>query len=109
MALYVDGTSAGSATSNTNALTASANINLGRLASPGNYFAGTLDEVAIYNTVLSSGEAAAHHAAAAAATSPEVWSTSESHDYKFQITLGNDSAALGQSATATFHWEARSR
>jgi Concanavalin A-like lectin/glucanases superfamily len=106
MKLYLDGVSAGSATGATNSLTASANINLGRLASPGNYFAGTLDEVAIYNAELSAADVASHYAAV---ISPETWTTSEAHAYKFQISVDNDSAALGKSAAATFSWEARNQ
>jgi hypothetical protein len=34
----------------------------GRLASGGNYFAGTLDEVAVYNTALSAGTIGNHYA-----------------------------------------------
>jgi hypothetical protein len=37
----------------------------------------------------------------------ETWSTSEAHSYKFVITLGSDPAGQGQTASATFTWEAR--
>src|SRR5262245_60246437 len=39
--------------------------------------------------------------------SPESWTTSETHAYRFVVTLQNDNAAQGQSATASFTWEAR--
>lgn len=41
--------------------------------------------------------------------SPETWTTSEVHSYRFAISLNNDPAAQGLSSTATFTWEARSR
>jgi hypothetical protein len=64
MALYVDGASAGSATGNVNALTATATLNFGRSTSGTNYFAGSLDEIALYTTVLTPATVAAHHNAA---------------------------------------------
>lgn len=39
----------------------------------------------------------------------ETWTTSEAHSYRFDVTLENDTAAQGLSATATFTWEARNR
>jgi hypothetical protein len=39
--------------------------------------------------------------------SPETWTTSEVHSYKFVVSLNNNPAAQGLSATATFTWEAR--
>jgi predicted ribosomally synthesized peptide with SipW-like signal peptide len=39
--------------------------------------------------------------------SPETWSTSEAHTYRFVITLADDNAAQALSATASFTWEAR--
>jgi hypothetical protein len=39
--------------------------------------------------------------------SPETWTASEAHSYKFVITLNNDPNAQGLSGTATFTWEAR--
>ncbi len=106
--LYVDGSSAATGTGSTTAsLTSPANLNFGRLASAANYFAGTLDEVATYNTVLSGPTVAAH--ASATSTTPETWTTGETHDYKFQITLQNNVAAKGKSATATFTFQAASQ
>ena len=40
---------------------------------------------------------------------PETWTTGESHSYRFDVTLVNDSAAEGQSATASFIWEAQNK
>lgn len=39
----------------------------------------------------------------------ESWTTSETHAYKLEVTLQNNSAAQGQSATASFTWEARNQ
>jgi hypothetical protein len=37
------------------------------------------------------------------------WTTSEARAYRFQLTLGSDPAAQGQSGNATFRWEARNQ
>lgn len=60
MILYVDGASAGTATGNVNALTATPTMNIGRSTAGVNYFAGTIDELAVYNTALSAATVAAH-------------------------------------------------
>jgi hypothetical protein len=39
--------------------------------------------------------------------SPEAWTTSEDHSYRYEVTLGNAAAAQGESSSATFRWEAR--
>lgn len=39
----------------------------------------------------------------------ETWTTSEKHAYKLEVTLQNNTAAEGQSATAGFTWEARNQ
>ena len=39
----------------------------------------------------------------------ESWTNPETHAYKLEVTLQNDSAAQGQSATASFTWEARNQ
>jgi hypothetical protein len=39
--------------------------------------------------------------------SPELWTTSEAHSYKFAVSLQNNAAAQGLSSTASFTWEAR--
>jgi hypothetical protein len=60
--LYVDGNLPVSGTSTTNSLTDTANINFGRIQTAGNtYFAGSLDEVAVYTTVLDQATVTAHH------------------------------------------------
>jgi hypothetical protein len=41
------------------------------------------------------------------AGSPEMWTTNETHDYRFQVTLGASDASQGKTATQTFVWEAR--
>jgi hypothetical protein len=38
---------------------------------------------------------------------PETWTTGEAHSYRFNISLDNNLAAQGLSATAAFTWEAR--
>ncbi|NKE60448.1 LamG domain-containing protein [Lentzea sp. PSKA42] len=59
--LYVDGGTAVSGAGNTAALTANAVINFGRIAAGTNYYQGHLDEVAIYNSVLSAATVTAHY------------------------------------------------
>jgi len=64
LALYVDGASAGTATgASTASLTAATYLNFGRIQAGSNYLVGSLDEVAIYSSVLSSGTVSAHYAA----------------------------------------------
>jgi hypothetical protein len=41
--------------------------------------------------------------------SPETWTASEARVYRFAVTLADDNAAQGQSATASFSWEARNQ
>ena len=38
---------------------------------------------------------------------PETWTTSENHQYRFQVTVQDASAAQGLTATQVFTWEAR--
>ena len=52
---------AGSVTGNTASLTSPANINFGRIQSGSNYFLGSLDEVAVYNTALSGSTVTSHY------------------------------------------------
>jgi hypothetical protein len=59
--LFIDGASAASTTTHTRPLTASAIISFGRSQSGGFHFAGTLDEVAVYTTVLSGATVTAHY------------------------------------------------
>ena len=39
--------------------------------------------------------------------SPETWSQSEAHSYRFVVTLQDDNAAQGLTGNALFTWEAR--
>jgi predicted ribosomally synthesized peptide with SipW-like signal peptide len=41
------------------------------------------------------------------AGSPEVWTTGESHVYRFSVTVQDNNAAQGLNATQSFTWEAR--
>jgi hypothetical protein len=43
------------------------------------------------------------------AASPETWTTGETHTYRFAVSLADDNGAQGQSATASFTWEARNQ
>ncbi len=63
MVLYVDGVSQGTATASGTATVTTPTIYFGRIASGGNFFAGSLDEVATYNVALSPATVAAHYAA----------------------------------------------
>jgi type II secretory pathway pseudopilin PulG len=58
--LYIDAVLKGTITGNVNTLNAAASINLGRLQSGSNYFAGSLDEVSVYSTVLDAATVTAH-------------------------------------------------
>jgi hypothetical protein len=108
LALYVDGALVASTpTGPTQALTGPANINFGRIQSGTYYFAGSIDDVAVYNTALSAATIANHYAANA--LSPEIWTNPESHSYKLEITLANTNAVEGLSSSATFRWEARNQ
>lgn len=59
--LYLDGAPAGSATGGTASLNAQSTVNFGRLATGGNYFAGVLDDVAVYDAVLTDATVADHY------------------------------------------------
>jgi hypothetical protein len=106
LALYVDAVAAGTATGSTQSLTSPANIDFGRLQAGWNYFAGALDDVALYTSVLSAADVAAHKAAGPRAA--ESWTTSETHDYKFQATL-DATASEGATSTSQFRWEGRNQ
>jgi hypothetical protein len=69
-------------------------------AGAGVIYSGTL---AAYPTSYASG------IVDASASAPATWNTNNAHSYKFVITLQNNSAAQGLSATATFDWEARNQ
>jgi predicted ribosomally synthesized peptide with SipW-like signal peptide len=38
---------------------------------------------------------------------PESWTTGETHDYRFTVTVADSDAAQGKTATQAFTWEAR--
>lgn len=64
LALYVDGVAAGTATGSTVSLASPADINFGRLHTGTNYYSGSLDEVALYSSVLGPTTVSAHYNAA---------------------------------------------
>jgi hypothetical protein len=43
------------------------------------------------------------------AGSPETWTTTEARTYRFAVSMVDDNNAQGQSATASFTWEARNQ
>ncbi|WP_144876075.1 LamG domain-containing protein [Microbacterium sp. 1.5R] len=61
--LYVDGVSQGTIATNAEALTAPTSLNFGRLQTGINYYRGFLDEVSLYNRVLTPAEVTAHFGA----------------------------------------------
>jgi hypothetical protein len=62
LALYIDGASAGTATGPIgSSLTAPSKLNMGRLQTGANFFTGSLDEVAVYSTVLSGATVLTHY------------------------------------------------
>jgi hypothetical protein len=80
LALYVDGSLVASGTANTGLVNASAVINFGRMAPGNNYFAGVLDEVAVYTSVLSSATVTNHYQLGASAASDTTGPTGGSVD-----------------------------
>ena len=63
MTLYVDGTAVGSASTSTFVRSDAPILFIGHSLSGGGVAPASIDEVAIYNTVLSAGTIAAHYAA----------------------------------------------
>jgi hypothetical protein len=59
LAVYVDGNLEATGTGNTNLLTAPVNLQLGRIASGGGYFNGSLDELKLFNRALGGNEVTA--------------------------------------------------
>jgi len=59
--LYVDGVATAPGSGTTNSLTASPNINFGRMANGNNYYSGALDEVALYTSVLTPAQVSNHY------------------------------------------------
>ncbi len=112
--LYVDGDLVASSTASTNALAAQTDLDFGRIQTGNNYFAGALDEVAVYERALTP-EEVADHSGARGDGSPtgvaEQWRTSERHSYRYEISLpsGTPSTVQGLSADTTLRWEARNR
>lgn len=45
----------------------------------------------------------------AAGGGSETWTSSESHDYRFEVTIRSAPGAWGAAASATFRWEARNK
>lgn len=65
MVLYVDGAQVATGTGGTATLTASTTIALARSASGANFYAGSLDEVSTYTSVLTAAQVLSHYNAAA--------------------------------------------
>jgi hypothetical protein len=61
VALYVDGALAGTMTGPVNQKLANTTIAFGRIQTSGNYFAGSLDEIAFYSSPLSAATVLAHY------------------------------------------------
>jgi hypothetical protein len=61
LGLYVDGALVGSATGTTTSFTNAIALSFGRIPVGTNFFAGTLDEVALYNTALAAATVTSHH------------------------------------------------
>ena len=61
--LYVDGAQVATGTGSTASLNTPANISFGRIATGVNYYAGSMDEIALYNSSLSASTVAGHYAA----------------------------------------------
>jgi hypothetical protein len=59
--IYVDGAQVASVTAGTGVLNAQANLNFGRLGFDAGYFAGSLDEVAVYNVALPAATVTNHY------------------------------------------------
>ena len=82
-------------------------------ASCNNFTADGTNYLGSGNGVIYSGTLAAFPSSYAAGVvdpasgSPRTWTQNEAHSYKITATLMSNTAAQGQSATATFTWEAR--
>lgn len=80
-----------------------------------NFSADGTDYIGQGNGVVYSGTLAAFPASYAAGLvdptsgSPETWSNPESHSYRFTISLANNDAAQGLSASGSLTWEARNQ
>jgi hypothetical protein len=72
-----------------------------------NFTPDTTDYLGLGSGVLYNGPLSSYPASASAIVDPEAWSTGEAHDYRFSVTLNDNAAAQGQSATAAFAWDAQ--
>lgn len=89
MVLYVDGVAVGSATGSTASLTSSAYISFARLATGNNYYAGSLDEIAVYNTVLTPSTVTDHYQLGATSASDSSGPTGGSVDATGLVGTGS--------------------
>jgi hypothetical protein len=89
LALYVDGGLVGTATANTGSLNATANLNFGRMQPGNNYFAGVLDEVAVYTSALSSTTVTNHWQLGASAAADTAAPTGGSVDASGLVGTGS--------------------
>ena len=71
----------------------------------------TTDYIGAGPGVLYSGPLSSYPAAwASGIVDPQAtWANGEAHSYRFQVTLSNDPAGQGKTATADFSWEARNQ
>lgn len=78
-----------------------------------NFTADATNYLGSGNGVIYTGKLSAYPTSYAAAivdpkaATPETWTTNENHSYKFVISLDDNTAAQGLSASADFTWEAR--
>ncbi len=94
--LYVDGALTGSATGSTSALDGSANMYFGAGTLGTDYFLGTLDEIATYDSVLSAGTVADHYELATVTAPPVLTATVADLGY-----VENGTTALDSGITVT--------
>jgi hypothetical protein len=103
LTLYVDGVSVGTTTANTNLLDQPTSINFGRMAPGNNYFAGTLDEVAVYNVALPAATVSDHHLLGTSPTSDTTGPTGGSVD---ATGLGGTGSRYSTSSTLSIAFSA---
>lgn len=89
LALYVDGALVGTTTGNTGLLNAQSTLNFGRLGFGANYFAGSLDEVAVYTSVLSPTAVTNHYELGSSAASDTTGPTGGSVDGSGLVGTGS--------------------
>jgi hypothetical protein len=106
--IYRNGLQVASAAQSGAVDTGAGSLFIGAFSAGGSFFPGTIDEAALYSAALTGSQVTTHYyAGVPAPVGAETWTAAETHDYKFQITLDNDAAALGKSASAIFNWEAQ--